>query len=546
MRGIFILALVTLMTLLNQNCSPLRSTLRIAESGSGTFSSENFEKACTAQQYNTGSLYTGLRRLSRVEIANSLRDLTGLDSDILSALVSDPTIGNFDNNAAALTQTVDAMFIEKIYNSADALLGRAFQNNSSRAKILICTQTTSACASTVLKAFIRKSYHRQITDQDVTPLAQVYSGRITLGETHDEALKAALLTALISADFLYRGSAPATGERSVSEHELAHRLSYFIWGSIPDEQLLSLADAGTLKSNLRAQVTRLLQSASAKYLISGFASQWLSLARMQNRVTDDAEYPEFTAELKADMLMETQLLLENTILKDGKISDLVGANFSYLNARLASYYGISGISYTDFRKTDLSSTERRGLISHASILTMYSPLEDTSIVKRGHMISDRILCSDVPPTPPDIDLSSPAGVVTHRDQMNYRLGKAACAGCHSNMDPYGFILENFDPFGKYRTKMPDGSPVDSSVTMSSGVSYFQPKTFFTDLSNDNRFKYCVANHLISFAAGKLLVGSEKCRSRGITDSLDLGTAKFSDLIYNLVTSSIIQKEGAPQ
>ncbi len=507
-------------------------------------------KLCADPAIKMKPIYVGLKRLSRTEINNSINDLFGVDYKLGDKLPLDASVLGFDNNASALT--VSFSFLNIVIDESEALLNQAFLNASSRSLILICQTADAACATQVINKFIKKAYHRKITTADTQALLSVYQIRRTAGDTHEAALKVVLRTAISSVEYLYfsvgANGATSSSNRNLSAHELASRLSFFLWGTIPDDELLNLADLGTLQNPeiLKAQTLRMLKSSKALYLVNGFASKWLDLDLLNGRTTNLPIFPQFTSQIRTDMIDETKYFLQEVILNDKSPLDLVNANYTFLNDRLASFYGITRAPNTNFTKTDISMTERRGLLGQGSFLTVTSGLSETSVVKRGHMILDKFICASPPPVPDNLQIpESFASLVTAREHSNARLANSSCVGCHRMMDPYGFILEGFGPYGTVRNQMPDGSAVDNLTILPDGRRYTSPKELTQDLAKDENYKYCISKNLMTYALGKMLVSrDETCKAVNVGIQSVSSTSKFSELIFSIVNDVSFKMEGS--
>lgn len=543
-RKLFIYIFLVLSVPLFNNCGGYKAIVDKA-----SFSSSSLAKSCSDSAIKMKPVFVGLKRLSRTEINNSIKDLFGIDYRLGDKLPQDASILGFDNNASVLS--VSTAFLNTLIDESGALLNQAFLNASSRNLILICQSADAACAGQVLSKFIKKAYHRKVTNEDTQALVVVYQARRTAGDSHEESLKAALRTAISSGDYLYFSVGPngATAEsnRSLSSHELASRLSFFLWGSVPDDELLGIADLGTLQNPdvLKTQTLRMLKSSKAQFLVDGFARQWLELDRLNSRPADLPDFPQFTSQIRDDMMQETKLFLQEIILNDKSPLDLANANYTFLNDRLANFYGIQREPNPNFTKTDISMTDRRGLLGHGSILTMTSRLTDTSVVKRGHLILDKFICASPPPPPDNISTAQPTNLVTARQQSDARLANPSCTSCHNMMDPFGFILESFGPYGTVRNQMPDGSPVDSLMVLPGGKKYFSPRELTTDLVKDDNYKYCISKNLMTYALGKILVSPEdECKAVNVGTQSISTTSKFSDLIVSIVSDVSFKMEGS--
>ena len=354
----------------------------------------------------------------------------------------------------------------------------------SRRRLFLCHPTAAsaetACARRIVAALARRAYRRPVTDADLAPLLRIYAAERAASD-FDHGVEAMVEAVLVSPDFLFlverdpAGSAPGSVHR-VADVELASRLSFFLWSSIPDEPLLRLAEKGQLRrpAVLDAQVTRMVADPKAAALTANFAGQWLYLRNLDEQRPDIAVFPAFDARLRAAMAEETRRFFTYVVQADRSILDFIAADYTFLNARLAAHYGIAGVNGTAFRRVDLDpAAHRGGLLGQASILTVTSYGNHTSVVKRGKWILDNLLASPPPPPPPDVPAlqdHKDGRLLTAREQLEMHRTNPACASCHVRMDPLGFALENFDAVGGYRTR-DAGQPIDVSATMPDGAHF---------------------------------------------------------------------------
>jgi hypothetical protein len=343
---------------------------------------------------------------------------------------------------------------------------------------------TDACARTILTNFATRAFRRPAASREV----EEYLGYVSLarkqGDSLEEGIATALQAVLVSPNFLYRmerdqPAAPGRTSAPVGPYELAARLSYFLWSSTPDAELLRAAGQGTLRqpSVLNAQVMRMLRDPKSSALAENFGGQWLQFKNIDVVRPDLERFRMFDDGLRQAMRRETGIFLENIIRNDGSILELLDANYSFLNERLARFYGVPGVLGPEFRRVDMSGTERGGgILAHASVLTVSSYSTRTSPVLRGKWILENLLNAPPPAPPPGVpplDDSKASQTATLRQQMEEHRKSPACASCHSRMDPLGFGLENFDAIGAWRTL--DGKfPVDASGALPDGRSFQTP------------------------------------------------------------------------
>ena len=343
------------------------------------------------------------------------------------------------------------------------------------------------------------------------------------------------------------GSGGAGGGQLIGEFELASRLSYFLWSSLPDDELWRAAVDGSLWSGdvLDKQIRRMLRDPKAQALVDNFAGQWLQLRNLRSVHPDPALFPAFDQPLRDAMIRETELFFGAIMRGDLSVLELLDADFTYLNERLASHYGIAGVQGDQFRRVKLKAGERGGLVTQASILTVTSNPTRTSPVKRGKWVLEQLLGMPPPPPPPNVPtLKEDAKALTAatvRLRLEQHRAKASCAVCHSKLDPLGFGLENFDAVGGWRDK--DGEvPVDSSGTLPSGESFRGPKQLKSILkAHAPEFTRCLTEKMLTYALGRGLEEFDHCAVDQIVKNVDGGRHRFSALVLAIVKSDPFQK-----
>jgi hypothetical protein len=354
----------------------------------------------------------------------------------------------------------------------------------SRERIFICkpaaASAETACATRIISTLAHRAYRRPVTAADLAPLMRIYAAE-RANSDFEHGVEAAVEAILVSPHFLFlieqdpQGSAPGS-VHPISDLDLASRLSFFLWSSIPDDTLLQVAESGRLHDPavLDAQVTRMLADPRADALTRNFAGQWLYLRNLDQQRPDITVFPKFDARLRAAMAQETERFFTYVVRTNRSVLDFIAADYTFLNQRLAEHYGISGVHGTAMRRVALDPSEHRGgLLGQASILTVTSYGNHTSVVKRGKWILDNMLAAPPPPPPPGV----PALVTVHdgrqlnaRQQLELHRSDPKCASCHMKMDPLGFALENYDAIGGYRTT-DAGQPIDVSATMPEGTKF---------------------------------------------------------------------------
>jgi len=438
----------------------------------------------------------------------------------------------------------------------------------SRQKIFICHPTGSepgqtargssaepddaACAKTILSTLARRAYRRPVTDADLRTLLGFYqSGRAKGG--FDAGIELALRRILVAPQFLFRidrdpaNIAPGAAYR-ISDVELASRLSFFLWSSIPDDELLGLAENGKLRDAavLEHQVRRMLADPRSKALVDNFAGQWLYLRNLQKVAPDPEAFPEFDENLRQSMQRETELFLDSILRGDSSVLDLLSANYTFLNERLARHYGIPNIYGSHFRRVTLTDEQRMGLVGQGSILTVTSYGSRTSPTLRGKWLLENILGSP-PPAPPNAvpslkDRGEDGKILSVRQQMEQHRKNPACAGCHTRMDPLGFALENFDAIGRWRTTSGSANtPIDSSGVLPDGTKFNGPAELRKILlDRREEFVTTVTDKLLTYALGRGTEYYDAPAIRKIVREAARNDYRWSSLILGVVNSMPFQ------
>lgn len=432
----------------------------------------------------------------------------------------------------------------------------------SRAKIFVCRPAVAKdeepCARTVLSNLARHAFRRPVTDADIRPLLAFYESGRQKGD-FDSGVEKALEALLISPDFLFRveqdpaGIAPGRAYK-ISDLDLASRLSFFLWSSIPDDQLLELAVTGKLKDPavLEQQTKRMLDDPRSEALVTNFAGQWLYLRNIASKKVDIDAYPSFDESLRQSMQRETELFFEYILRSDRSILGFLDADYTFLNQRLAEHYGIPNVYGSQFRKVTLSDPHRSGgLLGQASILMLTSYPNRTSVVQRGRWILENLLGTPPPPPPPDVPELKPTGndgkVLSMRQAMEQHRANAICASCHARMDPIGFALENYDGIGQWRN-LDAGSPIDASGKLPDGTQFSGlsglSKLLATRYRDD--FVRTVAQKLLTYALGRGLDYYDNPAVRSITREAAREDYRISALVLAIVKSTPFQMRRSPE
>jgi hypothetical protein len=422
---------------------------------------------------------------------------------------------------------------------------------ASRKKILICDpKSGQACVDRILTALAHRAYRRPATRAEVASLAKFVALARSRGETTEQGVQLAIEAMLVTPQFLFRierdpNPTDALDVHRISDIELASRLSYFLWSSMPDSELQGLAEAGKLHDPavLDAQVKRMMADRRAAAFAANFAGQWLEIRNLDVVKPDPDKFPEWGPELRDAMKTETRLFFEYVLRENRPLSDFIDAKYTFLNARLAKFYGIPNVTGPDFRRVELTTGQRGGLLSQASVLTVSSYPTRTSVVLRGKYVLNNILGSEIPPPPPDVpalDESAVGTLMSLRQQMEKHRADPMCASCHNKMDPLGFGLENYNAIGKWRTE--DGKfPVDSSGTLPNGKSFKTPDEMRALLMTGlPQFSRCLTEKMLTYALGRGLHPYDRAAVNAINRDLAASGYRFQSLIFDIVHSAPFQ------
>jgi Protein of unknown function (DUF1592)/Protein of unknown function (DUF1588)/Protein of unknown function (DUF1595)/Protein of unknown function (DUF1587)/Protein of unknown function (DUF1585) len=488
-----------------------------------------------------------IHRLNDLEYNNTVRDLLGDTTQPASAFPDDTGGANFDNNADVLGTS--PLLFEKLEASAEALASAAIATGSpQRASIIKCDPVAAGdgpCATQVVTAFARRAWRRPATSAEVTRLAAFVPLARSNGDGFDQGIALALKAVLLSPSFLFRPELDpdpaATAPRLLDDYEIASRLSYFLWSSMPDDALAAAADAGGLRdpAQLQSQATRMLADPKAAALIDNFGGQWFGVSKMATVAPLPSAFPTFNDGLRAAMVQETTLFLRDFITGTGSYLDAVDAPFTYVNAQLAQHYGLAGVTGTAFQRVSLAGTQRAGLMTQGSILTTTSFPTRTSPVRRGLWVLSNLLCAS-PPSPPDnvppLDATIVPPGASLRTKLDAHVSNPACATCHNLMDPIGFAFEHFDGVGRWRDT--DGTAaIDATGTLPSGAAFdgalqlaAAVKQRTADLST------CATQKTFAYALGRDPTDTDQCQLEALQTSFQSSSYNLRSLVMQMIAS----------
>jgi len=441
----------------------------------------------------------------------------------------------------------ESITIDGPYNAAGAL------DTPSRRRVFVCRPTNSAdeeaCAKRILSTLARRAYRRQVTDREVESLLSFYRSGRSEG-TFDDGVELAIERVLVDPNFLFRIEADPPGVTAtpyrITDLELASRLSFFLWSGIPDDELLDLAIRGRLREPgvLTQQVRRMFADTRSRALVENFAGQWLQVRDVAGAMPNKRLYPEFDELLRRAFRQETELFIESTMREDRSVLELFSSNYTFVNERLARHYQIPDIYGERFRRVAVSGDRRGGLLSHGSMLLVTSYPNRTSPVLRGKWVLENVLGNPPPPPPPNVpglpDRGEGNKAASVRERLEQHRKTPACATCHSQIDPLGFALENFDAVGKWRTT-DAGSPVDAKAAFPTGAEFegLAGLRAFV-LSNREAVVHTIIHKLLAYALGRELEFYDLPIVRHIQQGAASSDYRWSSIIVGIVSSTPFQ------
>jgi hypothetical protein len=521
--------------------------------GTGTGGSVSvIDPVVTACMASNGVLNAGLtpaRRLTRDQFNNTVRDLLGATGTPADGLAPDEKIGPFNSNAIA---PVDGTIVQQLQEVAAALATAA---KARMAQISPCdlngdTGTSTTCATRFVTEFGKKAYRRPLTSAEVSTYVALY----TLGKTGADAANAFRLVIeamLQSPFFLYHHDvgatgAPQAGTVAITAHELASRLSYFLWNTMPDDTLFARAADGTLtdESVLTGEVQRMLASDKAAGTIALFHRQWLDVTDLPDRAKDPVAYPRYSAQVGDAMMQELAMFSDYVVRRgDGLLKTLLTSNIAFPQGGLFDIYGVA--QPAGFKVGDpitLDASRRAGLLTQAAFLTRWAHGNQTSPVHRGKLVRLNVLCGSVPPPPADANTNPPAptAATSTRERFAQHSSDATCANCHVMMDPIGLGFEHFDGIGAYRTMDGLGAVDARGEIVNAGPDLAGPFDGAIELANrlaeSRDVSNCMVNQWFRFSMGRMETTNDACSIRGIRDSFTASGGNIRELLARIAVS----------
>ncbi len=522
-----------------------------------------------------------IKRLNRAEYTNTIRDLLGIDFNAAADFPSDDVGYGFDNIGDVLT--LPPLLMEKYLDAAEQIAAKAIAADKpgSRRRIFIAVPgaklSPEAAAEQILRRLATRAYRRPISDVELARLLKLFASARAQGDEggglkptlrpaataraqsdrFEAGMQLALQAILVSPHFLFRVELDPEGSggrqiRTLNEYELASRLSYFLWSSMPDDELFDQAARGKLRENLDRQVQRMLGDAKSKALVENFAGQWLQLRNLDLAAPDKSQFPAFDNDLRRAMRTESEMFFASVVREDRSVLELLDADYTFVNARLARHYGLEGIEGDQFRRVSLpagdgreAASARGGVLTQAAVLTVTSNPTRTSPVKRGKWVLENILGTPPPDPPPNVpmlrDDAKAVATGTLRQRMEQHRKDPNCAVCHKEMDALGFALENFDAVGAWRSK--DGKfPIDAAAQLPDGRSFNGPRELKAILrGGKEQFARCLAEKLLTYALGRGVESYDRPAVDGIVNAAKAGDYKFSTFVLGIVRSDPFQK-----
>lgn len=432
------------------------------------------------------------------------------------------------------------------YFEVEGPLGLEGETNPLRERIMICDPQTDgeqACGRQILEAFGKRALRRPLTEQEVNRLLAVIDQTQQSGDDFETGLKLALRALLVSPHFLFRVEIDpdplSTDPHFVNDYEYASRLSYFLWSSMPDDELLAAAAAGDLQDPQKrdAQIMRMLEDPRAQALVKNFAGQWFMVRAINDAFKDPAVFPEFTDELRAAMITEMEMFADSILLGDRSMFELVTAKTTFVNDLLAEHYGLAPVG-PSFVEVDTSQVARQGILTQAGILSVLSHATHNSPVKRGKWIMENLLCQVPPPPPEGLDippLDPIEGGGSLREQLEQHRADPLCASCHEYMDPLGFALEHYDAVGAWRDD-DNGYEIDASGELMSGVQFDGAIQLSDAISEDAGVSRCMVKKTYIYALGRGTTVADSPYINELTTVFDGAEHRFASLVLALTTS----------
>lgn len=492
-------------------------------------------------------------RLNAREYDNTIRDLVGLDLTPSQQFEfpEDEWGDGFNNDANVLT--VSPLSIEKYLAAAQFVIAQALDpiNAAARQRILLCDPNDAAattCVTDIVAEFARRAFRRPLEVDEVTPYVGLVDLAIAQGDTVEVGLHSALSAVLVAPDFLYRVEPDPQPDviRALNGFELASRLSYFVWASMPDEELFTAAAANGLGTpeQIKAQVQRMLADPKSSAFVDVMVEQWMQTIALDFVAPDASVFPNWPASLEVALEQEVRAFLAPILAGTVPATDLLTADYTYANAALGQYYGLpdaTTLPFDELVRVTLPDNRRGGVLRMGSFLLLTSHPDTHSPTRRGKWILDRLLCRKPPPPPADVPLFDPNvssdGTLRQKLEMLHQGAATSCATCHTLIDPMGFALENYDGVGLWRD-MDNGLPVDASGIMpETGVPFNGAAELSVAIAADPRFASCVSQQMLTYALGRHTTAMDRALIDNLGMQLSTGGFNMAALVESVATSN---------
>ncbi len=483
-----------------------------------------------------------IHRLSRLEFNNTVRDLLGVDTRPADGFPPDAGGGGgFDNNASTLF--IPPVLMEKMLAATADIVAAAKPERVFRVRAG-GGKDEAAAAKENIEWLGSRAFRRPLDAEELAGLMRLYGSQRKAGLSWEDSLRQVVRGLLVSPSFVFRAEQDraGSGPQRISDWELATRLSYFLWSSMPDDALLAVSQSGKLHEPaiLEREVRRMLADAKARSFTDNFASQWLRTKEIASVHPATDKFPEFTPEIRTAMALEPLEFFSALIRDNRPLSDCLDCDYTFVNADLAKYYGLTGVETPGFQRVQLTDRNRGGVLTMAGILTLTSYPRRSSPVLRGKWLMEEILGSPPPPAPPMIKSlptsDKPRNGLTFRQQLEQHRNRPECASCHKTMDQLGFGLENFSPVGRWRTVVAD-APVDNSGELPSGQKFTGPGELKALLAQrKDEFTRNVAERMMSYALGRGIEQGDWLAIRQISKAVASSGYKSQELVLGIVRS----------
>ncbi|MET0389272.1 MAG: DUF1592 domain-containing protein [Polyangiales bacterium] len=489
---------------------------------------------------------TPLRRITHAEYDNAVADLLGDTTHPARSFPVDTQVGLFDNTAAI--QTVPTLLAEQYVDTAVRLA----ENVPSISDLAGCNVNAGGeCAEDFIARFGRRAFRRPLTDQELARYDAILADNRA---TSDAAtgVRAVIAAVLTSPNFLFHpelgttGPSEVAGAKPLSGFELAGRLASAIWASVPDDELLDAAASGSLASaeQVEDQGRRMLDDPRARPALAEFYRQWLGLGRVESVSKDPAVYPDFDQQLRAAMSEESRRFVDDVLWNgDGKLSTLLTASYSFVNAPLAELYGVEAPAGGDFAKVELNPDERAGVLTQGAVLAGYARPDQSSPIKRGQWLRVRLLCQELPDPPAEVpELPAPVSGVSNRERFAMHTSNAACSGCHRLIDGLGFGLEAYDGIGRFRTH-DQGAAVDSRgdiVESDIDGSYDGAVELAHKLADSAQVRDCAPTQWLRYTLGRSAQSADSCSATSLKQSFAATGGDLRELMVALTQTDMFR------